>query len=88
MAVQAICISKSRLRCGPTSSLPYDSLSPRVRSQFFKSYVYHGADGVRNHLFGVSLVDLIDTLGVFATSDGLAELVVKWSDSDATLNFE
>mmetsp|Transcript_7077 Transcript_7077/g.14282 ORF Transcript_7077/g.14282 Transcript_7077/m.14282 type:complete len:320 (-) Transcript_7077:278-1237(-) len=59
-----------------------------IKRQFFKSYVYHGADGARSHLFGVSLVDLIDCISVFATSDGLAELVVKWSDSDASLIFE
>jgi len=51
-------------------------------------YEYRGTEDERNSFFGISLVDLIDGLSVFATSDGLAELSVKCPESKATLNLE
>mmetsp|Transcript_11437 Transcript_11437/g.19543 ORF Transcript_11437/g.19543 Transcript_11437/m.19543 type:complete len:309 (-) Transcript_11437:31-957(-) len=59
-----------------------------IKKQFFKSYEYRGTEDERSSFFGISLVDLIDGLSVFATSDGLAELIVKCPESKATLNLE
>jgi hypothetical protein len=68
--------------------LLFDSRLLCLWEQFFKSYEYRGTEDERNSFFGISLVDLIDGLSVFATSDGLAELIVKCPESKATLNLE
>lgn len=48
---------------------------------------YHFAP-LGHRLFGVTMGSLVDTLGVFAASDGLGELVVTWPNADACVAFE
>lgn len=49
---------------------------------------YHYAPPLGHRLFGVAMGSLVDTLGVFASSDGLGLLVVTWPNADACVAME
>ncbi|KAK3288806.1 hypothetical protein CYMTET_3727 [Cymbomonas tetramitiformis] len=52
------------------------------RSQFFESFEFFRDS---RHVFGLSLGSFVDSLGVFAANEGLADLTIKWPDSTGSV---
>ena len=66
--------------------------SPRPRRvlthralQVFKEYAFTPHDASSRKCFSTSLSNLVDSLSVCASSDGVADLCLKWPDQDGRL---
>ena len=77
-------------RSGLTLTATDDSKGLQGVLHFKRDYFshYHYTPALGHRLFGVAMGSLVDTLGVFAASDGLGLLVVTWPNADACVAME
>ena len=81
------------MRCRPTwahataqSPLAATSLTRILpTAQVFRDFSYTPPDGAFRKCFNVNLNNLVNSLAVFASSDGYADLCLRWPDRDGRL---